>query len=272
MNIINSNLKFSDMSYGNNPKEIILHHAESSNCTIEDIHEWHKSNGWAGVGYHYFVRKNGKVYKGRPDNAIGSHCLGHNANTIGICFEGAYNKETMPQIQVQAGRELISYLKDKYGISSVKRHKDYNSTDCPGANFPFDEIVNGKASVSKPSKVETNTSSGDWLTKYLKEWDWKKWVMELQGECNTQGFSNQPVDGICGAKTLAGCPTLRVGARGNITKLLQMVLKAYGIANLELDGIFGANTYSAVIKFQRLHGLVPDGIVGINTWAKILGL
>ena len=96
--------------------------------------------------------------------------------------------------------------------------------------------------------------------------------MELQGECNNQGFSNQPVDGICGAKTLAGCPTLELGAKGNITKLLQKVLKAFGIANLKIDGIFGEETYKAVIAYQKLKLLTPDGIVGPNTWKALLGL
>lgn len=92
------------------------------------------------------------------------------------------------------------------------------------------------------------------------------WVATLQEECNRQGFSNQKVDGIPGPKTLAGCPTVREGARGNITRLLQEKL---GVA---ADGIFGANTKKAVIAFQRERGLSADGIVGQNTWKKLLGL
>ena len=100
----------------------------------------------------------------------------------------------------------------------------------------------------------------------------------MQSECNAQGFSNQPVDGLtCNAKTgesktLAGCPTLKIGAKGNITKLIQKVLKAYGIANLQENGDFGQNTYNAVVAFQKSRGLTPDGIVGQNTWRAILGL
>lgn len=53
---------------------------------------------------------------------------------------------------------------------------------------------------------------------------------------------------------------------------MQKVLKAYGIANLKEDGIFGEETYKAVIAYQRAKGLTPDGIVGYNTWKKLLGL
>ena len=92
------------------------------------------------------------------------------------------------------------------------------------------------------------------------------WVKRLQAECNAQGFSNQKVDGIPGPNTLAGCPLMRKGARGNITRLLQERL---GVAQ---DGIFGSNTYNAVYNFQRSKGLSADGIVGRNTWRKLLNL
>lgn len=92
------------------------------------------------------------------------------------------------------------------------------------------------------------------------------WVKRLQQECNKQGFSNQVVDGIPGPNTLRGCPLLKIGARGNITKLLQEKL------GITADGIFGNNTKSAVIKYQKSKGLSADGIVGQNTWRKLLGL
>ena len=130
--------------------------------------------------------------------------------------------------------------------------------------------------IEKTNISINNTNSSinnvDWLAEYLEFWNWKEWVEDLQSECNKQGFSNQLVDGICGTKTLEGCPTLKLGAKGNITRLLQKVLKAYGIANLKEDGIFGEETYKVVIAYQRAKGLTQDGIVGYNTWKKLLGL
>lgn len=98
------------------------------------------------------------------------------------------------------------------------------------------------------------------------------WVRRLQTECNKQGFSNQHVDGIPGKNTLAGCPTLRKGARGNITKLLQEKLNAFGYNCGKVDGIFGIATENAIKAFQKAYGLIADGIVGKNTWRKLLGL
>lgn len=115
------------------------------------------------------------------------------------------------------------------------------------------------APTPKPAPTPTPKPSGD------------AWVRSLQAELNAQGFRDSNgnklvVDGIAGAKTLSACPTLRIGARGNITKLMQQKI---GVA---ADGIFGNNTKQAVINYQKSKGLVADGIVGRNTWRKLLGL
>ncbi|WP_195952295.1 N-acetylmuramoyl-L-alanine amidase [Clostridium saudiense] len=115
-----------------------------------------------------------------------------------------------------------------------------------------------KEEVSKP--VQAPVSNTD------------DWVARLQAECNKQGFSNQKVDGIPGANTLKGCPTLKKGASGNITKLLQEKLVTLGYSTNGVDGIFGSGTYFAVREFQKTRGLSVDGIVGQNTWRKLLNL
>lgn len=92
------------------------------------------------------------------------------------------------------------------------------------------------------------------------------WVARLQQECNNQGFSNQTVDNIAGVNTLNGCPILRQGASGNITRLLQEKLVSLGYNTNGIDGIFGSGTRSAVISFQRDNGLAQDGIMGTQSW------
>ena len=119
--------------------------------------------------------------------------------------------------------------------------------------------------VADSTVVTTNTTT----TTVVKGDDW---VKRLQQECNNQGFSKQNVDGIAGPATLAGCPTLKKGASGNITKLLQEKLVKLGYSTDGVDGIFGSGTYSAVREFQKTRGLSVDGIVGQNTWRKLLNL
>lgn len=130
------------LDYNNVPSFIVLHHAEWECCTIEDLHQCHLENGWTGVGYHYFVRKDGSVWKGRPDNAVGSHCKGSNYGSLGICAEGDYTKDTMPMEQKKAIVELCKYLCNEYSISEDKiyGHSELLDTECPGAEYPLKEI------------------------------------------------------------------------------------------------------------------------------------
>ena len=100
----------------------------------------------------------------------------------------------------------------------------------------------------------------------------KNWIVELQNECNRQGFSTQTVDGVAGPNTLNGCPMLQAGASGKITRILQQRLTDLGFNTKGVDGIFGQNTKKAVMNFQKSRKLLIDGIVGRNTWSKLLGL
>ena len=104
--------------------------------------------------------------------------------------------------------------------------------------------------------------------------DVDEWVRELQQECNNQGYSKQKVDGVVGPATLAGCPTVRKGAKGNITKLIQKRLLSLGykLPKCGAYGGFGDETVDAVKSFQNDKGLSADGIVGQNTWRKLLNL
>ena len=120
---------------------IIMHHAAAEKCTADDIHRWHIANGWSGIGYHFFVRKDGSVYRGRPIDVTGAHTYGKNSDSIGICFEGNFEKENMPENQKNAGIELVAYLLELYPqITFISKHMDHSATACPGKNFPFEEM------------------------------------------------------------------------------------------------------------------------------------
>lgn len=262
MNIINTSLQFKPLQYGNKPTMLILHHSASSVCSIEDVHAWHLNKGWAGIGYNYFVRKNGSVHKGRPETAIGANCSGYNAVSIGVCCEGNFNTDIMPQEQVQAMQELVTYLVTKHNLQNVHKHSDLFNTECPGNNFPFDMIVSGKVIEQSPNKQEQIQQIADEV------------ILSLQKECNAQGFSSQLIDGVAGINTLNGCPTLRKGAKGNITRILQLLLLRHGmiLPNYGADGDFGSECDVAVRTFQAMSGLDADGIVGQNTWRKLLNI
>ncbi len=62
---------------------------------------------------------------------------------------------------------------------------------------------------------------------------------------------------------------LKIGSRGSNVMKIQSVLKKIGYDPGVLDGVFGNETQSAVIRFQQNNGLTADGIIGEETY-KIL--
>ena len=98
-------------------------------------------------------------------------------------------------------------------------------------------------------------------------------VKALQKELNKQFNAGLKVDGIFGPATLKACITVKEGAKGNITWLIQQRLLNRGYTSLRsaggADGVFGPATTTAIKNLQRNKGLAADGIVGKDTWKAL---
>lgn len=65
-------------------------------------------------------------------------------------------------------------------------------------------------------------------------------------------------------------PLLKMGSKeADAIKTLQTKLNSLGYNCGAVDGIFGSQTYNAVVAFQKANGLTVDGIVGSQTWGKL---
>ena len=71
--------------------------------------------------------------------------------------------------------------------------------------------------------------------------------------------------------TQAEAATVAWGDKGTMVTQIQLKLKQWGYMTGAADGIFGKETYDAVVKFQRKNNLKVDGVVGKST-ATALGL
>ena len=234
----------------NKTEMIVLHHAAAKSCTVQQVHKWHLNKNWSGIGYHYFISRDGQIFRGRPEDTVGAHITGHNSKSIGVCFEGDYTTQTMPQAQLEAGKELVAYLKDRYKITKIKGHRDLMATSCPGINFPFFEIAN-----AKKSDVEENL------------------VLSFQRAAIADGvkLSKYGADGQYGDETRVAMQKCIVKKRliykyKNCTRLVQRLL------GVEQDGLCGNITTKAIKNFQQSHGLVADGSCGLATWSVLLGI
>jgi N-acetylmuramoyl-L-alanine amidase len=82
----------------NNIHRVVVHCAAtkpSMDIGRKEIDSWHKANGWAGIGYHYVIRRNGEVELGRDLTEVpAANGAGNNLNTITICWVGGLNQQT----------------------------------------------------------------------------------------------------------------------------------------------------------------------------------
>jgi len=70
---------------------IIVHCSDSPDSMdvgVTEINQWHLQQGWSGIGYHYVIRRNGDIEKGRADAEVGAHAMGNNHDSIGVCWIG----------------------------------------------------------------------------------------------------------------------------------------------------------------------------------------
>ena len=131
-------------------KEIILHCSatkENADFSAADIKKWHLQRGFKNIGYHYVIRLDGTVEAGRKEDEMGAHCLGHNKDSLGICYIGGLDKDEKPkdtrtQAQKEALYNLVGKLMLKYDIDvdSIHCHYEFANKVCPC--FKIEDFIN----------------------------------------------------------------------------------------------------------------------------------
>lgn len=229
----------------NSVNESLAARVNKANANGGDLYVSIHLNAGGGHGTEVYTYKGRELSVAR--NVLNNICsLGYTNRGIKGANLYVINHTTMPAMLIEC-----------CFIDSSDDMKKYNAEDIANAIVKglMGQTSNNTANVAV--QQTSNKASSDW-------------VRRLQEECNRQGFSNQVVDGIAGPNTLAGCPTLKYGARGKITRLLQERLAESGYDVGLIDGIFGEETLNAVMRFQKNKGLIEDGIVGIKSWSELI--
>ena len=110
----------------------------SQRVSVEDIDRWHKAQGWSGIGYHWYVDRDGHIFPGRSEREAGAHVIGYNHCSIGICYEGGLDEQgnsadTRTPSQKAALLFIIKDLKQSYPNAVILGHRDFPGVhkDCP---------------------------------------------------------------------------------------------------------------------------------------------
>jgi N-acetylmuramoyl-L-alanine amidase len=288
-------------------KYIVIHYVGAVS-TAKNNADYFKSIN-RGASANYFVDDNeiyrvvkdsdrawhcGDTLKSGKGGSFNGRCI--NSNSIGIemcCYNNNGTLDISEKTIVNT-IELTKELMLKYNIpvENVIRHYDVTNKICPA---PFVENESRwldfknrltENNTQQTIKQETKSANAgivatiqDTLNsryglniraddKFGNETK-KALVIALQTELNTQYQKGLKVDGIFGTNTYNACVSVKKGAKGNITWILQAILYCRGY-EIAVDGDFGDNTEKAVKQYQKAKDLTVDGVAGKNTFKSLL--
>jgi N-acetyl-anhydromuramyl-L-alanine amidase AmpD len=142
---------------------LIVHHAAAASATAQTIHQWHLGKGYVGIGYHFYIRKDGSIYRGRQIDAVGAHTVGYSETGIGVCLEGDFTKEKPSQVQQDSLVWILKALVEMYPAARIVGHGQVGATACPGHLLDLDKIID-----------TTLQQEGSKVTQ-VSEWAKKEW-------------------------------------------------------------------------------------------------
>lgn len=137
---------------------VVIHHSATESGSVEGIHAEHSrrrdsaGNFWLGIGYHFVVGNGNGMPNGEVESTFrwkqqlhGAHSGSavHNANGIGICLIGNFEKTAPTREQTAAVTQLVKSLTRRYDIPArlVIGHRTVKPTACPGRHFPLQDVV-----------------------------------------------------------------------------------------------------------------------------------
>jgi len=111
---------------------IVVHcsaNGPDSQIGAKEIDAQHRKQGWAKIGYHKVIKRDGIIEQGREDDEVGAHAHGYNAVSFGICLIGGITKTGKPEnnfsiAQFESLAKLLEEYSAKYPDSKILGHRD----------------------------------------------------------------------------------------------------------------------------------------------------
>ena len=119
--------------YYQNYREVnlLVVHSTATRCNkdfpVSTLRASHKARGFADIGYHFYITRDGETHPCRPVHQIGAHATGWNDKSIGICYEGGLDEngriaDTRTYAQKCALLDLLRQLKTDYPKAKILGH------------------------------------------------------------------------------------------------------------------------------------------------------
>lgn len=142
----------------------------SWNGGAADIDTMHRKQGWDGIGYHFVIRRDGRIEVGEDLKKVGAHVQNWNSVSVGICMVGGLGEDgkvenNFTDAQWQSLKRQIQTLQLTYPEAKVIGHRDCSPDkngdgvvksnewvkDCPGFS-----VTDWLAAGMQPVKGVTN--------------------------------------------------------------------------------------------------------------------
>jgi len=145
-----------------------------------EVHAWHLDNGWSGCGYHYVIRRDGRIQRGRPIDRKGAHsaAYGHNDKSIGVSMAGGYNcptgtnnpnryisADSLTPAQMDSFKKFVGAFYEVWPSGQALGHNDTSDKGKLDPGFDVPEYVS--ANFNKTNLITDAKSSGPLTTEQI---------------------------------------------------------------------------------------------------------
>jgi len=150
--------------------EVVLHATDTftnKNVGSVEINEIHNQLGHDGIGYHYIIRRDGRLQRGRPPNKVGEHTStnNHNTRSLGVALVGGINAssgvknpselrsaQSFTREQFTTLEKFLSIYYQKYPGGQVFGHNDLDISEFD----PYFDVPDYVEAVFRKKNVTTD--------------------------------------------------------------------------------------------------------------------
>ncbi|HBE54503.1 MAG TPA: hypothetical protein DDW22_00025, partial [Prevotellaceae bacterium] len=175
-------------------------HCSATRCdrdyTVLQMERDHKERGFTGIGYHFYVRRDGTLTQHRLLLEVGAHARPYNHCSIGICYEGGLDGHGKPRDTRTTAqtRRLDTLLVDFLGaedrtLTRMQTRKQFTAAVAriykPGTKYDYALVLTGPEGIGKSTLL--SRMGGEWFSDSVATIEGKEgmenlrkaWLIEL---------------------------------------------------------------------------------------------
>lgn len=103
---------------------------------VKGVQRFHQDDrGWADIGYHYLIGRDGRVYQGRELHIQGAHAGGgNNVENLGVSVVGDFSDGLPTAATLATLEHFLQHQMRTYEVAADQLfgHREFKATACPG--------------------------------------------------------------------------------------------------------------------------------------------